>query len=200
MESNKRCKRLGCNQFYEDADNHPTACRHHLGPVIFHDTKKGYSCCQQIVYDWDEFSKLLGCQWGPHSDQKQETNFFKSDTVANAERSLGRPEVVVKSIDDLDREIEERERKLAEESKNKPEEPVLNKDGLNLCANFGCNKPFRPEENVEGSCNYHTQHAGFHDVKKFWPCCKKEAWDWDDFMKLPTCAIGVHKPKMRVKK
>ncbi len=43
------------------------------------------------------------------------------------------------------------------------------------------------EENGEDACGYHKGEAVFHDLKKFWNCCKKETHDWDDFMKLPTC-------------
>ena len=37
----------------------------------------------------------------------------------------------------------------------------------------------------------------FHDRKKFWTCCKAEAYDWDDFEKLPPCAVGKHEPKYK---
>ena len=35
----------------------------------------------------------------------------------------------------------------------------------------------------------------FHDLKKFWTCCKSDTYDWDDFMKLPKCKTGLHNPK-----
>lgn len=35
---------------------------------MFHDTKKGWTCCKQIVYDWDEFAKIPTCSVGQHQD------------------------------------------------------------------------------------------------------------------------------------
>lgn len=65
------------------------------------------------------------------------------------------------------------------------------------CTNKGCLKEFNEEDNqAEDVCKYHVGAPVFHDVKKYWSCCKKETWDWDAFMKLPTCATGKHVPKM----
>lgn len=53
-----RCFAVGRpNQHSWDSD---TACRFHTAPPIFHDTKKGWSCCEKRVYDWDEFEQLEG--------------------------------------------------------------------------------------------------------------------------------------------
>ncbi len=58
----------------------------------------------------------------------------------------------------------------------------MTKDGKNMCANKGCTKrSFVPEENNEKACNYHEGEAVFHDLKKYWSCCKKIAYDWDEF-------------------
>ena len=32
-----------------------------------------------------------------------------------------------------------------------------------------------------------------------WVCCKAESYDWDDFEKLPHCAVGKHVPKYKNK-
>jgi len=61
-------------------------------------------------------------------------------------------------------------------------------------------KLYLEEENIDKCCNHHSGEPVFHDLKKYWTCCKKETWDWDDFMALPTCAVGKHIPKMVVKK
>ena len=69
----------------------------------------------------------------------------------------------------------------------------MSKDGKFMCANKGCGKrSFLPEENSDTACNYHSGDAVFHDLKKYWSCCQKTAYDWDDFMKLPTCLTGPH--------
>ena len=73
-------------------------------------------------------------------------------------------------------------------------EAKKNKDGRFICGNKGCGKrTFKEEENdQENSCAYHSGEAVFHDLKKYWGCCNpdgkgKIAYDWDDFMLLPTC-------------
>ena len=53
-----KCLNPGCNTLYNDTENHETACRYHPGVPIFHDTKKGWKCCDAIVYDWDEFERI----------------------------------------------------------------------------------------------------------------------------------------------
>lgn len=50
-----RCRNYGCSVRYLEAENGPQACAHHTAPPLFHDTKKGWNCCEKRVYDWDEF-------------------------------------------------------------------------------------------------------------------------------------------------
>lgn len=51
-----RCRNYGCNKTFAEAENSDSACRFHTAPPVFHDTKKGWSCCPKRVYDWDEFN------------------------------------------------------------------------------------------------------------------------------------------------
>jgi disease resistance protein len=197
--ASRKCTNLGCQQDYDEEANSDSACRYHAGPVIFHDVKKGYSCCNVVVYDWDEFSQIPGCQIGRHTDEKKSSAFWKSNTVANAERSLQKDGPKIKTIEELDRELEEKRKKEAEERKF--EEPVIvkNEAGLYICGNFGCNQPYDPANNEEGGCLHHPSGPGFHDVRKFWTCCNRQAWDWDEFSKIEPCTRGVHKPKYKKK-
>ena len=73
-------------------------------------------------------------------------------------------------------------------------EPVKSKDGKFMCANKGCaDKSFVLEENNDNACKFHSGEAVFHDVKKYWSCCTaKPAYDFDEFLKLPTCTTGSH--------
>lgn len=198
MEETRKCTNLGCGLSYLQTENSPSACAHHIGPVIFRDTKKGYECCQRIVYDWDEFTAIPGCTTAPHSDVKQQTTFFQSSAASPLTAQVPpAPGVIVKSIEDFDRELAERDQKRLAAASQRPTEPLLTKEGLFICTNYGCNKPFTSEENQEGVCLHHLSGPGFHDVKKFWPCCGQKSWDWDDFMKLVPCAVGLHIPKLR---
>lgn len=198
MDSRK-CTNFGCQKLFSDEENKADSCLYHEGPVIFHDIKKGYQCCNVIVYDWDEFSQIPGCKKGLHTDVKRNPAFSESDTVMIAERSLQKEGVVVKSIADLDREIEEKKKKEAEENKDVQPVIVTNEAGLYICGNFGCNKPYDPSENNAESCWYHPSGPGFHDVRKFWTCCNKQAWDWDEFSALTPCTKGLHQPKYKKK-
>jgi disease resistance protein len=123
METKLKCMRAGCQQEYIEADNNDTACHYHPGKPIFHDIKKGWTCCNKIVYEWEEFEKLVGCEVASHTNVKQEQEFFKSSTVQNAQKGLDKAEQVkVKSIDDHEKEvkkIEEEKKKLEAE---KPKE------------------------------------------------------------------------------
>lgn len=195
----KRCQNPGCNRDYQEEENSDSACRYHPGRPIFHDVKKGWACCDRVVYDWEEFEKLEGCAVGRHSDVKRGTEFQPSQIVENAQRAIDRDarNRPIRNIEDYEREEEEKKRKQAEAAAEKPQVLDLTADGKCKCANFGCNKPFDPQNNPEGGCHYHTSGPMFHDVKKFWTCCNAEAWDWDDFQRLPTCAVGVHKPKYK---
>lgn len=69
------------------------------------------------------------------------------------------------------------------------------KDGKYRCTNKGCNKDYLPDENNPDACGYHPGAPIFHDLKKGWTCCNKIVYDWDEFQKLPTCAVGAHVPK-----
>lgn len=94
----KRCTRPGCNKEYTDAENNPTACKYHNGKVIFHDTKKGWTCCNQVVYDFDDFQKIAGCCTAAHTDiRENDPTFFKSNTVANAAKGILQMKINVKS-------------------------------------------------------------------------------------------------------
>ena len=41
-----RCKNFGCQAEYDESENCEGACRHHVEPPVFHDTRKWWSCCE----------------------------------------------------------------------------------------------------------------------------------------------------------
>jgi hypothetical protein len=86
--------------------------------------------------------------------------------------------------------------RIVDETKRKEEEAEAKRlfaVGKVKCQNFGCAQLFDPNDNQEGSCHHHVSPPFFHDCKKGWTCCRgKTAMDWDDFQKLPTCAVGKH--------
>jgi hypothetical protein len=123
-------------------------------------------------FDWDEFQKIKGCQVGPHqpkgADDKVE--FWKSNTVANAEAGIKNapppaPKQVPRTVQDHNREEEE---KAALKAKTEAEAVMvqfLTKDGNPKCTNKGCNKEYKEGENSESACSFHPgAPVNFHFV------------------------------------
>ncbi|KAJ3168886.1 hypothetical protein HDU88_001213 [Geranomyces variabilis] len=61
-----------------------------------------------------------------------------------------------------------------------------------VCKNKGCGKPFEEAENYPTSCEHHPGAPVFHEGLKSWSCCTKKVTDFDDFLKIPGCAVGKH--------
>ena len=40
-------------------------------------------------------------------------------------------------------------------------------------------------------CLYHSGGPVFHEGLKGWSCCQKRVVDFDEFMKIPGCAVGM---------
>ena len=94
-----------------DADNDGTKCKFHSGKPIFHDLKKGWACCNQIAYEWEEFERIVGCCMGAHTDDQAaaETTFWQSSTVAHADNAIRKAEIAqLKTAADFNREQEEK--------------------------------------------------------------------------------------------
>lgn len=49
-----------------------------------------------------------------------------------------------------------------------PKRPAPKEDhtGMVRCTNYGCNKWYKPEENNDTACHYHTAPPVFHDASK----------------------------------
>ncbi|CAK64510.1 unnamed protein product (macronuclear) [Paramecium tetraurelia] len=195
-----KCKRNGCKKAYNQNENNDQACKHHPGKPIFSDLKKGWTCCNKIVYDWDEFMKIEPCAVGKHTnvEDTEGGEFYQSKTVQNAQKGIDNfadsaPQPVRK-IDDYNREEAEKKKLLEQQQAQVQKQIFVTPTGKYKCTNKGCLKEYDPKENTE--CFYHPGEPCFHDLKKFWTCCKVEKYDWDEFMKIPTCAKGSHTPKV----
>ncbi len=198
----KNCRNPGCKKKYNEAENNDQACNYHSGKPIFHDLKKGWTCCNQIAYDWDEFEKLKTCAVGRHTDvdpfasKTGQDQFYKSNTVSNAQQAIDKEAQKVKTIDEYNKEQEELKKKKEEEAAKQEKKIFVTPSGKHKCMNKGCLKEFDPNENSDEACKHHPGEPVFHDVKKTWTCCKVETWDWDEFMQIPQCSKGRHNPKL----
>ena len=207
VEQQKKCRRPGCNKMYLESENSDTNCLYHPGKPIFHDLKKGWDCCGKIAWEWPEFEKIVGCTKGRCTDDKSvaQKEFYSSQTVAHASNAIKKADLtVVKTAADFNAEEQKKKEEKAAAEAKLEQKPVMTKDGKRcVCGNKGCTKKsFLPEENGPEACNYHPGEPIFHDIKKYWSCCtaSKPAYDWDDFMKIPTCAVGEHIMKYKPQK
>eukprot|EP01084_Bolivina_argentea_P236770 398061_1 len=195
IEGQKRCHNFGCHKYYTDEENNDLACKYHTGPPVFHDTKKGWTCCPRRVYDWDEFQLLEGCTVGHHSDKKQDVTFGNSPTVAAAKSAGGDNEPQIYSISEFNSANPNATTAANSAAKSvlAPVECTRRYDGTATCLNKGCQQDFVIEENTPTSCHYHKDAPVFHDVGKYWGCCPdKVKYDFDSFMKVKGCCIGYH--------
>eukprot|EP00386_Alphamonas_edax_P014047 GDKI01043242.1.p1 GENE.GDKI01043242.1~~GDKI01043242.1.p1 ORF type:complete len:198 (-),score=52.08 GDKI01043242.1:27-620(-) len=194
MSEVKKCKRHGCNKEYSEETNTDDCCTYHPGWPLFHDLKKSWTCCKSDCWDWDQFMKLPGCTKGKHSDIKPERPTVNTSSAAQVNKPLG------KDINEYNKQqaavAAAAPLQVAATPVVKKQKPLLTASGKYKCSNVGCGAEFEPDENTETSCRHHTGKAIFHDTKKFWTCCDKSSYDWDDFMKIPPCATGTHNPKL----
>ena len=202
-EVQKACRNPGCKKKYLESENNDQACNFHSGKPIFHDLKKGWACCNQIAYDWDEFEKLKTCATGRHIDvdpfsaASGQDQFFKSNTVAYAKQAVEKEEAKkVLTIEEYNQQQEELKKKKEAEEAAREKKYFVTAGGKHKCTNKGCLKDFDPNENTDEACKYHPGEPVFHDVKKMWTCCKIETWDWDEFMKIVPCSAGKHAAKL----
>lgn len=193
-----RCRNYGCNQYFEESENHDTACRHHIAPPIFHDCIKGWSCCKERkAYDWEGFQQIEGCTLGPHSTVDPKVQFAASPTVAAANAAEEKnPGPVLRSIAEFNEQNPDAASAAnsAVKTLNAPRKSSRNDDGITAkCQNKGCQKVFNLAENSPSACTYHGGQPVFHDAIKFWSCCpNKKCYDFESFLEVPGCCNGYH--------
>lgn len=61
-----RCKRKGCDYSFVNDTCRSAVCDFHPGGPVFHDSSKGWSCCNRKVLEFDEFLKIPGCTQSVH--------------------------------------------------------------------------------------------------------------------------------------
>ena len=118
--------------------------------------------------------------------------------MAHASNAVEKDRIAqLKTAADFNAAEELRKAEEAAKTAEKPLEAKMTKCGTKfICGNKGCAiRSFKEEENHEAACHFHKGDAIFHDLKKYWSCCEKVAYDWDDFMKIPTCMEGPHAKK-----
>jgi hypothetical protein len=195
-----RCKNYGCNQYFNEDENHQDSCCHHVGPPIFHDTAKYWSCCKQNkAYDFEGFQAIAGCVIGPHNHIAPEVAIGASpnaiDPSKTSSSSSSVPQQQLKSISDFNASNPDAASSITSAVKTVgTRKSSRNEDGVTArCQRKGCQKVFNLAENAPDACCYHKGQAIFHDAVKFWSCCTdKKRYDFNEFLAVPGCAVGYH--------
>ncbi|KAG5191019.1 chp-1 [Tribonema minus] len=204
-----RCRNYGCGARYAEADNHARACAHHTAPPVFHDTKKGWSCCAKRVYDWDEFQAIAGCATGPHSTVDPKVQIAPSPTAvaaaaadaaaaaaAGADASAAAAPAPVRSIEAYNAANPQAATAAGSVLKAAAAAPRCTRraDGTARCLNKGCKaQDFVVAENARDACTHHRLGPVFHDTGKYWACCPDRVkYEFDDFLAIPGCCRGYH--------
>ena len=194
-----RCKNFGCQCEYDEESNREGACRHHMEPPVFHDTRKWWSCCEDVkVFEFDELLCIPGCVLGKHSNQPPAIEVERKAELAKANAATLEKFEAKASADgavqsDGSAPVTAQNRAAAAAApppkpKKRPKLPA----GYGRCKHYGCQQDFLLESNVEGSCTYHKDAPVFHEGAKKWPCCGGVKYDFDDFLAVPGCCTGKH--------
>mmetsp|Transcript_4913 Transcript_4913/g.19647 ORF Transcript_4913/g.19647 Transcript_4913/m.19647 type:complete len:338 (-) Transcript_4913:25-1038(-) len=196
-----RCRNLGCKAWFREDDNPDDACRYHLGPAIFHDRGKGWACCKdkhRLVYSWEEFELIPGCQTGPHckTPPANSAAIAASPTVEAAQRVQEREEQApLKTAADFNRENPNAATTVSAATAAASKRPTCTRkeDGTAKCVRKGCQQVFRIRDNGPTACRYHAGEPVFWDTSKYWGCCPDQVkYDFDAFLAIPGCQTGYH--------
>jgi len=184
------CCNGGCNQKYREEENHDEACRHHAKGPVFWDGGKFWACCpNEKKWEWEDFIAIPGCVIGRHSNvppepipQEEINNTPILVTGADSNATTAQAEPEPEPEDDME------------------DVPVVDEDGNAICGNHAgggglCKCAFNVNSNNDDqACRHHPSAPVFHDGKKGYSCCNTYVYDFDDFMRIPPCAVGPHKP------
>lgn len=215
------CYNRGCGKNFNPRDNPAESqdCQHHPGAPYFHETYKGWTCCNKKSSDFTEFLNTPGCARGRHSREKPIE-----------------PENITGKVDD--RSLEEQLKELngscsgqtkhrSPETTTKGERPDFDNTPLILitptraaslkpiistlttpnltqgrneipegepCKNGGCKQTYS-SSNTISECIHHPGVPIFHEGMKYWSCCQRKTSDFQSFLNQEGCMIGEHKWK-----
>lgn len=188
-----RCRNYGCQKFFRESENNDTACQHHTGPPIFHDTMKCWSCCRdRKAFDFESFQLIAGCAEGRHSIVPPNVAISASPN-AHADSSAAGEAAPLKSIAEFNTNNPTAASAASSATKTMERKSTRAADGTARCQRKGCQKVFNVAENSPAACTYHRGQPVFHDAIKFWSCCPEiKCYDFDEFLAVKGCTVGIH--------
>lgn len=194
-----RCKNYGCGKYYSEDENNDSACKYHRSPPIFHDTMKCWSCCRdKKAYDFESFQLIEGCTVGKHSIENMGALIGDSPNApklgSDGGGAGGGP--VLKSIAEFNSTNPNAATAVSSalDTVFGTRKSTRSADGVTArCQRKGCQKNFNVADNNATACSYHCGQPVFHDAVKFWSCCAdKKCYDFDEFLAVKGCSVGVH--------
>jgi len=221
MSCDVLCYNRGCGKTYNPRDNPPDSqdCKHHPGAPYFHETYKGWTCCNKRSSDFTEFLNTPGCARGPHSREKPIE-----------------PENITGKVDDrsLEDQLKELNGSTSGQMKHRSPEPTIKEERPDFdntvlilitptraaslkpiistlatpnsnqrgnevpegepCKNGGCKQTYSLSGSIP-ECIYHPGVPIFHEGMKYWSCCQRKTSDFQSFLNQEGCMIGECKWK-----
>jgi len=215
------CYNRGCGKTFNPRDNPPDSqdCIHHPGAPFFHETYKGWTCCNKKSSDFTEFLNTPGCARGRHSREKPiepenitgkldnrslEEQLAEINGSSSGQTKHRSPEPAVKTErpdfvnTPLSSIIATRAASLKQVTSTGA--VVSSNSGGNEisdsepCKNGGCKVTYG-ESRLKPECKYHPGVPIFHEGMKFWSCCQRKTSDFQSFLNQEGCMLGEHKWK-----
>jgi len=214
------CYNRGCGRQFNPRDNPPDSedCKHHPGAPYFHETYKGWTCCEKKSTDFTEFLNTPGCARGPHSrekpiepenitgkidDRSLEEQLKEINGSSSGQTTHRAPEPTIKETrPDFDNTpIIPLIAKRAPSLKPAAASTISNtSQGTNEistgepCKNGGCKETYSSSI-TSTQCTYHPGVPIFHEGMKYWSCCQRKTSDFQSFLNQEGCMLGEHKWK-----
>ena len=209
-----KCGRQGCGSQFDPTQNGSDQCSFHSGGPIFHEGRKGWSCCDARVYDFDEFMKIPGCCKGPHAENVEKVAEIVEPQKAGNEPvfydALSEPTTTTatvkttttttaalnpfdfSSVANSDT-LKSASNSVDESLLNDPVDAVIPADSV--CKRQGCRVKYDSSSSSDRSpCLYHPGGPIFHEGSKGYSCCPRKVLEFEEFLKIPGCkSLASHR-------
>lgn len=198
------CYNRGCGKKYNPKDNKDDDCLHHPGVPIFHDTYKGWSCCNKKCIDFTEFLNIKGCTTSCHSNVKPlqpkkpvVDNRKTCDSIdvkpLNSRHTMERPMVDSPQLTLIPVISPALIEQIKDLIVSKSDEISDGKVQVGQsCKNNSCKATYVGPTSDNEVCMHHPGVPIFHEGMKYWSCCQKKTTDFFIFLEQPGCTEGSH--------
>uniref|UniRef100_A0AC34QMG8 Cysteine and histidine-rich domain-containing protein n=1 Tax=Panagrolaimus sp. JU765 TaxID=591449 RepID=A0AC34QMG8_9BILA len=199
------CYNKGCGKMFDPDKNEDESCRHHPGPVYFHDAYKIWKCCDKKFTDFGAFLEYPGCKRSAHNSEKSddiqklpaqtEIRPEKEDEVI-VWKGLNQPaERHVEPAELVELTVEITSGAAAAVEKARASSNGQENSGIVIgaaCKQNSCKEVYNGPESNLTECMYHPGKAIFHEGMKYWSCCNRKTSNFSAFLEQPGCTKGTH--------